>query len=167
MFRISGDDSFEVESILDKRRNRKGQLEYFVKWKNYPDTDSTWERASQLTCSDLIEAFEAERQINNPKNQIIKISDMVCIHPKTKRSIRPPFKPLIGYKYNTKDLKILRVKNEGSELCYEIQWRFNNKITTVPARIANREFPNVVIHYLEKRMKFEEQIIKKAAFIDI
>lgn len=35
------DDYYEVEKIL-KTRKRKGKTEYFVKWKNYPDSMNTW-----------------------------------------------------------------------------------------------------------------------------
>ena len=38
------DDSvFFVERIVDKRRGAAGQLEYHVKWWNYPDEENTWE----------------------------------------------------------------------------------------------------------------------------
>jgi hypothetical protein len=35
--------TYEVEKILDARRNLEGTWEYFTKWKNYSDDDNTWE----------------------------------------------------------------------------------------------------------------------------
>ena len=41
------EESFLVEEVL-LERHRKGQIEYFVKWLEYPDTENSW-----LTVKDL------------------------------------------------------------------------------------------------------------------
>ena len=38
---IKGDDVYRVEKVLRKRK-RKGVVEYFVKWKGYPDKFNSW-----------------------------------------------------------------------------------------------------------------------------
>ena len=38
---IKKDDVFRLEKILRKRK-RKGVVEYFVKWKGYPDKFNSW-----------------------------------------------------------------------------------------------------------------------------
>jgi len=59
---------FEVESILDKRTLRRSarldqgeRVEYLVKWKYWPDTDATWERAENVvaTAGDAVRMFES------------------------------------------------------------------------------------------------------------
>lgn len=47
---------FEVEKIL-KRRIKMGRVQYFLKWKGFPDTDNSWEPESNVT-KDLITEFE-------------------------------------------------------------------------------------------------------------
>ena len=38
---IKEDDVYRVEKVLRKRK-RKGVVEYFVKWKGYPDKFNSW-----------------------------------------------------------------------------------------------------------------------------
>jgi len=47
---------FEIEKILDKRGAAR-TLQYFVKWKGYPDSDNTWENSKDLP-SNLVKKFE-------------------------------------------------------------------------------------------------------------
>ena len=42
------DESFTVESILQHRVRRDGQHQWLVKWKNFPDSENTWEPASSF-----------------------------------------------------------------------------------------------------------------------
>ncbi|XVF42724.1 hypothetical protein PTKIN_Ptkin01aG0386900 [Pterospermum kingtungense] len=53
------DDGFyEIEAIR-RKRVRKGQLQYLIKWRRWPETANTWEPLENLqSCSDVIDAFE-------------------------------------------------------------------------------------------------------------
>lgn len=54
---VDGEEEFIVESVLDSRLF-KGQLQYFVHWKNYPVSERTWEPAQNLTnAADLVKEF--------------------------------------------------------------------------------------------------------------
>ncbi|GMR41772.1 hypothetical protein PMAYCL1PPCAC_11967 [Pristionchus mayeri] len=52
------DVDYVVEKILDKRTNKDGEVEYFIKWRGYPASHNKWEPASNVTCPDKIEEFE-------------------------------------------------------------------------------------------------------------
>ena len=56
---IHGEEEFEVEKILDKRR-QYGRFEYLVKWIGHPTHLSTWEPAENLKhCEELLQGYES------------------------------------------------------------------------------------------------------------
>ncbi|CAL9781370.1 unnamed protein product [Musa acuminata subsp. burmannicoides] len=49
---------YEIEGIR-KKRVRKGQIQYLIKWRGWPETANTWEPFENIqSCADVIEAFE-------------------------------------------------------------------------------------------------------------
>ncbi|OAY44508.1 chromo domain-containing protein LHP1 [Manihot esculenta] len=74
---------FEIEAIR-RKRVRKGQLQYLIKWRGWPETANTWEPLENLqSCSDVIDAFEdslrsgkssrkRKRKYGGPHNQLKK-----------------------------------------------------------------------------------------------
>jgi Chromo (CHRromatin Organisation MOdifier) domain len=53
------EEEYKVEVILDKRR-RGRKIEYLVKWKDYPDDESSWEPKEYLLHSQRkVQEFEA------------------------------------------------------------------------------------------------------------
>ena len=63
------DDTYEVESILDKKFENN-QVYYLVKWKDYNFSECTWELVDNLNrCKRKIRKFEKEvRLLDNMKN---------------------------------------------------------------------------------------------------
>ncbi|XP_074280088.1 chromo domain protein LHP1-like [Silene latifolia] len=52
------DGFFEVEAIR-KRRICKGEPQYLIKWRGWPESANTWEPVDHLqTCPDVVEAYE-------------------------------------------------------------------------------------------------------------
>ncbi|XP_042423213.1 probable chromo domain-containing protein LHP1 [Zingiber officinale] len=52
------DGFYEIEDIR-KKRVRKGQIQYLIKWRGWPETANTWEPLENIqTCADIIEVFE-------------------------------------------------------------------------------------------------------------
>ncbi|KAG0549743.1 hypothetical protein BDA96_01G280800 [Sorghum bicolor] len=48
---------YEIEAIR-RRRLRRGQLQYLVKWRGWPESANTWEPLENLkACSDIVDAF--------------------------------------------------------------------------------------------------------------
>ena len=59
---VNDHEEFEVEKILDKRI-RYRRTEYLVKWKGYPEYDSTWEPLKNLeNAQEAISDFEHQNQ---------------------------------------------------------------------------------------------------------
>ena len=57
----AGTPSYEVERIIAQRKVGR-RTDYLIKWKGYPDEDSTWEPASHLNCPDLLREFKARQR---------------------------------------------------------------------------------------------------------
>jgi len=54
---IDGHDEFEVEAILGHRTHRR-QIQFYIKWKGYARSDSTWEPSRNLTnCTGLLKTI--------------------------------------------------------------------------------------------------------------
>ncbi|KAE8668841.1 Chromodomain protein, putative isoform 2 [Hibiscus syriacus] len=50
----------EEENAIRRKRVRKGQLQYLIKWRGWPEAANTWEPLENLqSCSDVIDVFEA------------------------------------------------------------------------------------------------------------
>ncbi|KAI5079016.1 hypothetical protein GOP47_0006687 [Adiantum capillus-veneris] len=53
-----GEGFYEVESVC-KKRVRKGQVQYLIKWRGWPESANTWEPFDNVkACADIIEEFE-------------------------------------------------------------------------------------------------------------
>lgn len=75
----AGDRIFAAEAIL-KRRVRKGQVEYLVKWKGWAMKHSTWEPEENILDDRLILGFqqkERQREISGPKKRGPKPKNLI------------------------------------------------------------------------------------------
>ncbi|KAM4689460.1 chromodomain Y-like protein [Discoglossus pictus] len=65
---MASEELYEVERIVDKRKNKKGKIEYLVHWKGYVSDDDTWEPEQHLVnCEEYI--LEFNRRLNEkPKD---------------------------------------------------------------------------------------------------
>ncbi|XP_030616727.1 chromodomain Y-like protein isoform X1 [Delphinapterus leucas] len=67
---MASEELYEVERIIDKRKNKKGKTEYLVQWKGYDSEDDTWEPEQNLVnCEEYIHDFNrrhTEKQREGP-----------------------------------------------------------------------------------------------------
>ncbi|XP_028831525.1 chromodomain Y-like protein [Denticeps clupeoides] len=63
---MASEELYEVEKIVDKRKNKKGKMEYLVRWRGYGYEGDTWEPEAHLSnCMEFIHDFNrhlSERQ---------------------------------------------------------------------------------------------------------
>ena len=48
-----GDDVYEVERLVDRRRNEDDQWEYLIKWVGYPEEENSWEPGPNISANTL------------------------------------------------------------------------------------------------------------------
>ena len=58
---------YEVDKILDLRRNNKGVSEYLIKWKGWGAQHNSWEPRENIMDDALIGEFEAKLAKKTPK----------------------------------------------------------------------------------------------------
>ncbi|KAI9563568.1 putative chromobox protein like protein 1-like [Daphnia sinensis] len=166
------EEEYIVEKILD-RREKNGEVEYLLKWTGFSDEDNTWEPKRNLGCYDLIAAFERERNekekmkkkhtsiqekekhqgLNeNHENKQDRLSqDKKAVKKKTK--VQMP-SLLTGFDRNLEAEKILGATDDSpnGELLFLIKWKSSDDCDLVPASLANKLCPQVVIKFYEKNL---------------
>ena len=76
---IGGEEEYKVEQILNHRRHgRSRQLQYFIKWKGYPESDNTWEHADQIHAPDLLKAYHRSSPLRD-KRRSTKSTSSTCL----------------------------------------------------------------------------------------
>ncbi|RVE41836.1 hypothetical protein evm_013520 [Chilo suppressalis] len=61
------EEEYEVEKIIDSKRI-KGKLHYLIRWKGYSADSDTWEPENTLSCPELINKFNDEKENSKSKD---------------------------------------------------------------------------------------------------
>ncbi|XP_062546223.1 ABC transporter F family member 4-like [Armigeres subalbatus] len=54
------EEEYEVQEIIDHRKERGGKMVYRIRWKNFSAKDDTWEPEATLSCPDIIKRYKAK-----------------------------------------------------------------------------------------------------------
>ncbi|KAK8937360.1 putative chromo domain-containing protein LHP1 [Platanthera zijinensis] len=86
---------YEIEDIR-RKRVRKGEVQYLIKWRGWPETDNTWEPFENLkSCADFIEVFEKKSSRSRGRKRRRKNNGLTNTFIKRKpRSLRTEETPL-------------------------------------------------------------------------
>ena len=178
--RSSADDGevYEVEKILDTRLER-GKKQYFIKWKNYPASENTWEPSDNVDCPDLIEEFERalkekeEKKKSKGKSERDSrkrehATDSGSGEPKSSTAGRSASSDIAGPRVEKKKketatgfdrklipAKILGATDSKGELMFLLKWEGNEIADLVPSKEANVRCPQIVIKFYEERLTWQ------------
>jgi transposase InsO family protein len=72
------DKVYIAESILSYKINKLGQLEYLVKWKDYPASDATWINSEEFVDIDIVTQFFRALMRDPKKRRIPRIRVLAC-----------------------------------------------------------------------------------------
>jgi len=160
------DEEYEVEKILDKRQ-RKGGMEYLVKWKNFDDPDdNTWEPSDNLgDAEEKIKKFEKDLEAKSStaaKKEAIKRKATGSPAPRADKDTKATTKrakdeKAQGFGRKLDAEKIIGATNEPGELFFLIKWKGTEEADLVPAKEANLKIPQVVIKFYEDRLNWHEE----------
>ncbi|XP_042354367.1 chromodomain Y-like protein [Plectropomus leopardus] len=91
---MATEEFYEVERIVDRRRNRKGKVEYLVRWRGYGADSDTWEPETHLsTCMIYVHDFNrqyTERQRNSTLLRSTRALPGLLCSPAHRPPLRPP-----------------------------------------------------------------------------
>lgn len=71
------EDEYTVERIIKKRTSKAGKIEYYLKWKGWPESDNTWEPVEHLACEALLLEFEKNQQEKPTENDTPKANKSI------------------------------------------------------------------------------------------
>ncbi|KAF7691440.1 chromobox protein homolog 3a [Silurus meridionalis] len=147
-------EEFVVEKVMDQRVVN-GKVEFFLKWKGFPDTDNTWEPEENLDCPELISAFLESQKgvVEKPDSNKRKSStdEPETEESKAKRKKELNEKPR-GFARNLEPERIIGATDSSGELMFLMKWKDSDEADLVPAREANTQCPQVVIAFYEERL---------------
>jgi len=113
---------FEVEKILAKRKANRAGYEYLVKWKDYPDSENTWEPAENLHGAlRKIREFNARDRelhknlVNEEFNYDENFPREEFIKPKKRNFSLDRYNPQIQIKHPKKKRRLSGSEAKGSE----------------------------------------------------
>jgi len=147
------EEEYSVEKVMDKRM-KHGKVEYFLKWKGYPDEDNTWEPKENLDCPELIAEFEREHKRKEDEKKAKddkkrkQNGDEVTIKKKKTESKDGPR----GFDRGLDPEKIIGATDSSGELMFLMKWKGSDEADLVAARVANGKCPQIVIQFYEERL---------------
>ncbi|XP_037915488.1 chromobox protein homolog 1-like isoform X2 [Hermetia illucens] len=149
-------EEYSVEKILDKRI-RGGKVEYFLKWKGYPNEDNSWEPEENLDCPDLIQAYEDERKRKEKEgkedstNRKRGTGTPVNEGSKAKKKHVEDNKKQ-GFDRGLEPERIIGATDSSGQLMFLMKWKGTEEADLVPAKQANIRCPQIVIQFYEERL---------------
>ena len=134
------EEGYEVEKIVGKR-NYANEIQYFVKWLGYDESQNTWEPIENLNCEQLIKEYEDEHK--GEETPVVPVD---------------PEDDLIegnGFKKKWVPSRVIGAARRScdNELMIIVKWK-SGKITAERAAVANEMIPQMVIEYYELRIKW-------------
>jgi len=158
------EEEYIVEKVLNKRVNKGGKIEYYLKWKGFPSEENTWEPAANLNCPELIEAYEAAHR--EKKKEKKKVPTKENGAPKEEKGAkRKNEEEEVAKKKKAKSQKkengfdrgleaeeILGATETSGIVHFLIKWKGVNDAELVPSKVANIKIPQMVIAFYEARL---------------
>lgn len=136
---------FVVEKIVDKRITSDGKVEYFIKWRGYPNSENTWEPEENCDCPKLMQKFEESRAKTKKRGGDKK--------PKVEEIQKPR-----GYERGLPIEQIVGATDTKGDIFYLVKWQFCDEFDLVPGSELKQKNPEFIIDFYEKRSIYQRNI---------
>ncbi|XP_013109007.1 chromobox protein homolog 1 [Stomoxys calcitrans] len=135
---------FVVEKIVDKRITAEGKVEYFIKWRGYPNSDNTWEPEENCDCPSIIQKFEESRAKSKKRGE--------------KKPKLEEIEKLRSYDRGLPIEQIVGATDANGEVSYLVKWQFCDEFDLVPGEELKQKNPEFIIDFYEKRSIYQRNI---------
>ncbi|XP_037818643.1 chromobox protein homolog 3 [Lucilia sericata] len=135
---------FVVEKIVDKRITPEGKVEYFIKWRGYPNSDNTWEPEENCDCPKLMQKFEESRAKSKKRGEK---------KPKVEEIQKPR-----GYERGLPIEQIVGATDTKGDIFYLVKWQFCDEFDLVAGSELKQKNPEFIIDFYEKRSIYQRNI---------
>lgn len=135
---------FVVEKIVDKRITPEGKVEYFIKWRGYPNTDNTWEPEENCNCPAMIQKFEESRAKSKKRGE--------------KKPKVEGIQKIRGYERGLPIEQIVGATDATGDVLYLVKWQFCEEFDLVPGEELKQKNPEFIIDFYEKRSIYQRNI---------
>lgn len=185
----SDEEEYVVEKVLDRRMGKRGQVEFFLKWKGYSDKHNTWEPEKNLDCPELISEFmktykkgstggstpstggskssSGGRSKDSSSSKKKGSDDDEDDDDDEEGSSKPKKKKeeevLVarGFERGLEPEKIIGATDSCGDLMFLMKWKDSDEADLVLAKDANQRCPQIVIAFYEERLTWHEDGDKK------
>lgn len=114
---------YEVERILKKRVMKDGSVEYLVEWKDYKESESTWEPMENMRKSKvLVRRFEREEE-KKKSAKPLRVKQEVVPKREWKEEESRPFLGKGSFEEGDRVKRILRVIRSGAYIDVFVTWQ--------------------------------------------
>ena len=135
---------FVVEKIIDKRITPDGKVEYYIKWRGYPNSDNTWEPEENCDCPAIIQKFEESRAKSKKRGEK---------KPKFEEIQKPR-----GYDRGLPIEQIVGATDESGDVFYLVRWQYCDELDLVPGAEVCEKNPELIIEFYESRSPYQRVI---------
>ncbi|XP_073816765.1 heterochromatin Protein 1c [Musca autumnalis] len=135
---------FVVEKIMDKRITPEGKVEYFIKWRGYPNSDNTWEPEENCDCPSIIQKFEESRAKSKKRGE--------------KKPKVEEIQKLRGYDRGLPIEQIVGATDANGQISYLVKWQFCEEFDLVGGEELKQKNPEFIIDFYEKRSIYQRNI---------
>ncbi|KAI3379906.1 hypothetical protein SNEBB_006178 [Seison nebaliae] len=145
------EQEYKVEKIL-KKRVVNGEIEYLVKWLNFPNEDNTWELEKDLDCPDLILSFEKEQRelLSKGQPQLKTKAGPASVKRNLRLTTVLQKFAMNGRLYPSEVCGVMR---QSGHILYLVKWRHHQtQVDLVPEIVCRLKCPQLVIDYFVRTM---------------
>ncbi|KAI8366527.1 hypothetical protein BD560DRAFT_400583 [Blakeslea trispora] len=153
------DAVYEVEKIVNHRHSTRDNksIDYFIKWKDYDDSNNTWEREANIYSKGLISAYWSKQPYTadafRNKTYLKKQERQQYIQKVQLSEIQAA--PPTGYTWDDIEAVVNVFKTEPNIFFAEVKWPRLDVNTYIPTRIIKRYNPLKLIYFYESQIEFQ------------